>query len=209
MDGCNSHCLGKKGVKGMLKQVEVAGARIARSRSPRGRSGGVKSFLKSWAIGDITAVGLARFASGIVTEDQTDAGIGMSRLAGIASMTSSSDKNCSSKLIDLLSLTGLDKMVRPVPHAKKEMTITHHLRPSDLIRLIHCRNRTKFHKIFGTNKAELKAFWESLFSTEEGREFKELHPALRLQQPEDLKTTIPIVVHEDAAPYGKKRSVTA
>ena len=122
-------------------------------------------------------------------------------------MTSSSDKNCSSKLIELVSLTGLDKMVRPVPHAKKEKTITHHLRPTDLIRLIHRCNRRKFGKIFGTNKAELKAFWESLFSTEEGREFKELHPALRLQQPEDLKTTIPIVVHEDAAPFQKKRSV--
>ena len=122
-------------------------------------------------------------------------------------MTSSSDKNCSSKSIDLLSQTGLDTLVRPVPHAKKEKTITYHLRPTDLIRLIHSRNRKRFGKIFGANKTELKAFWESLFSTEEGREFKELHPTLRLQQPEDLKTTIPIVVHEDAAPYQKKRSV--
>ena len=43
------------------------------------------------------------------------------------------------------------------------------------------------------NKADLKAFSESLFSAEEGNEFKELHPTLRLQQPEHLKASIPIV----------------
>ena len=159
--------LHRKVSRGLLQKAEAEGYNCtARSRSPRGRSGAVKSFLKSWAIGDITAVGLARFASGIVTEDKTDAGIGMSRLAGIASMTSSSDKNCSSKSIDLLSQTGLDTLVRPVPHAKKEKTITYHLRPTDLMRLIHSRNRRKFGQIFGANKADLKAFWEFLFSTE-------------------------------------------
>ena len=50
-------------------------------------------------------------------------------------------------------------------------------------------------------------FWESLFSTEDGQEFKNCHPTLRLQQPEQLQASIPIVAHEDAAPYGKKRSV--
>ena len=125
----------------------------------------------------------------------------MGRLAGIASMTSSSDKNCSSKSIDLLSQTGLDTLVRPVPHAKKEKTITYHLRPTDLMRLIHSRNRRKFGKIFGANKADLKAFWTSSFSTKEGQEFKELHPTLRLQQPEHLKASIPIVVHEDTERY--------
>ena len=110
---------GKKWVRGLHQKVEAEGYCTARSRSPRGRSGAVKSFLKNWAIGDITAVGLTRFASGIDTEDKTDAGTGMSRLAGIASMTTSSDKNCSSKSIDLLSQTGLDTFVRPVPHAKK------------------------------------------------------------------------------------------
>jgi hypothetical protein len=81
----------------------------------------------------------------------------MGRLAGIASMTSSSDKNCSSKSIDLLSQTGLDTLVRPVPHAKKEKTITYHLRPTDLMRLIHSRNRRKFGKIFGANKADFRS----------------------------------------------------
>ena len=46
-----------------------------------------------------------------------------------------------------------------------------------------------------------------MFSTEDGQRFKNLHPTLRLQQPEQLHASIPIVVHEDAAPYGKKRSV--
>ena len=150
--------LHRKVSRGLLQKAEAEGYNCtARSRSPRGRSGGVKSFLKSWATGELTAVGLARFASGIDTEDKTDAGIGMGRLAGIASMTSSSDKNCSSKSIDLLSQTGLDTLVRPVPHAKKEKTITYHLRPTDLMRLIHSRNRRKFGKIFGANKADFRS----------------------------------------------------
>ena len=108
-----------KMVRGLKSQGYAEGAFIARSRSPRRRSAGVKAMLQSWAKGESSAVAVSRLAHAIVTEDGADAGIGMSRLAGLASMTSSSDKNCSSKLVDLLSLTSLDKMVRPVPHAKK------------------------------------------------------------------------------------------
>ena len=49
--------------------------------------------------------------------------------------------------------------------------------------------------------------WRGLFDSEDGREFQELHPGLKDRSPEDLQTTIPIVVHEDDAPYGKKRSL--
>ena len=76
-----------------------------------------------------------------------------------------------------------------------------------MVRLIHSQNRAKFGQIFGADQATLKRFWETLFTSDEGREFKNLHPTLRLKQPEQLHTSIPIVVHEDAAPYGKKRSV--
>ena len=50
-------------------------------------------------------------------------------------------------------------------------------------------------------------FWRGLFDSLDGREFKDLHPSLQGKTPEQLNTTIPIVVHEDSAPYGKKRSV--
>ena len=108
---------------------------------------------------------------------------------------------------DLLAETVLPKLVREVPHETGSCTITHLIRPTDLIRLIHSYNRPKFGQIFGADPAALKRFWESLFASEDGREFKDLHPTLRAKDPEQLQTSIPIVVHEDAAPYGKKRSV--
>ena len=50
-------------------------------------------------------------------------------------------------------------------------------------------------------------FWRDLFDSEDGRDFQHLHPGIRNRTPEDLRTSIPTVIHEDAAPYGKKRSV--
>ena len=86
-------------------------------------------------------------------------------------------------------------------------TITHHLCPSLLAGLIHKYNRRKFGVIFGADPAGINDFWESFFGSEDGREFKSLHPNLRDKDPAALKNSIPIVIHEDAAPYGKKKSV--
>ena len=107
------------------------------------------------------------------------------------------------RLKHLLAETALPKLVREVPHTKGEDTITHLIRPTELIRLIHSHNRRKFGQTFNADQAALKQFWTSLFASEDGREFKNLHPSLRDKSPEQLCTSIPIVVHEDAAPYGK------
>ena len=69
--------------------------------------------------------------------------------------------------------------------------------------MIHSYNRSKFGTILGANKASLKSCWAGLFSTDEGKEFKSLHPTLRNESPGQLQTSIPFIVHEDAAPYGK------
>ena len=192
-------------VRGWKNKVELDETR--RSRSPRPRHRAVKAFLKSWATGETSSVGIWRLAYAIVRADGTDAGFGMSRLAALATETSGSTINCSRRLKQLLAETALPKMIREVPHRKGERTITHLLRPTDLIRLIHGRNRRKFSQIFGAGRTALKSFWTSLFASEDGREFKALPPSLRAKDPEELQPSIPIVVHEDAAPYGKKRSV--
>ena len=105
--------------------------------------------------------------------------------------------------MDLLAETALPKLVRAIPHGRGEKTITHHLRPTDLVRLIQSQKRRKLGQIFGANRETLKWFWESLLASDDGREFKNLHPTLRAKDPEQLQTSIPIIVHEDAAPYGK------
>ena len=106
---------------------------------------------------------------------------------------------------DLLAATSLSKMIQKVRHGLgEEDPVTHTLPPTGLIRLIHSHNRTKFGQIFTANPVFLERFWRSLFDSEDGREFQQLHPGLRNKTPEDLRTSIPTVIHEDAAPYGKK-----
>ena len=107
----------------------------------------------------------------------------------------------------MLAETALTAMVYEVPHERGEYHITHHLPPSNVIKMIFSYNRKKFGTIFGADKAKLKAFWTDLFSSDEGKEYKNLHPTLIDQTPEQLETSIPFIVHEDAAPYGKKSSV--
>ena len=192
-------------VRGWKKTAEMEETK--RSRSPLPRHRDVNAFLKSWATGETSSVGIWRLSYAIVRVDGTNAGYGMSRLADLATESSGSTINCSRNLKQLLAATALPKMIREVPHQKGERTITHLLRPTDLFRLIHSRNRHKFGQIFGASRTALKSFWTSLFASEDGREFKALHPSLRAKDPEQLQTSIPIVVHEDAAPYGKKRSV--
>ena len=77
-------------VKGCFKQVEME-LLNARDRSPRRRCG-VKAMLKTWAKGENSTVGIWRLCHAIVTEDGTDAGCGMSRLAALGSARSGSEK---------------------------------------------------------------------------------------------------------------------
>ena len=195
--------------KGWRNQIEreIHTARV-RSRSPR-RKGGVKQYLKEWAQGHLSAACLWRLCYSIVGVDKTDAGYGIHRLADMASEVQGSERNCMYKLRKILADTVLVDLVHEVPHDKKDKTntLTHHLRPSLLAGLIHKYNRRKFGVIFGADPAGIKGFWESFFGSEDGREFKSLHPSLRDKDPEALKNSIPIVIHEDAAPYGKKKSV--
>ena len=195
-----------KKTRGWVKRVEMEQSQTRRERSPRRRCG-VKAMLKSWAKGEISTVGIWRLCHAIVTGDGTDAGYGMDRLANLGSGSSGSEQNCSRRMKEILSDTNLPKMVQAVPHAKGENTVTHTLPPTELIRLIHTHNRAKFGQVFSADPVALRKFWRSLFASEDGREFQQLHPGLRNKSPEDLQTSIPIVIHEDAAPYGKKRSV--
>ena len=90
---------GTQAVRGLFNKVDAGGACIARSRSPRRRTAGVKSLWKTWAKGENTAVAISRIAHGIVTEDGTDAGAGMARLAELGSASSGSEQNCTRKMM--------------------------------------------------------------------------------------------------------------
>ena len=164
--------------------------------------------LHVWAKGECPTVAIWRLAHAIVRIDESDCGHAVRRIADLANMgTPGSQKNCTRKLLELLAETALNAMVLEVPHERGEYHITHHLPPSNVIKMIFSYNRKKFGTIFGADKVKLKRFWSDLFSSDEGKEFQRLHPNLTGRTPEELETSIPFIVHEDAAPYGKKSSV--
>ena len=78
-------------VKGWKRKIEMEEEEAARPRSPRRRFG-AKAMLKSWAKGDSSACTVWKLCHAIVTEDGTDAGHGMSRLAQLGSASSGSEK---------------------------------------------------------------------------------------------------------------------
>ena len=192
--------------KGFLKKIEMDRVLQDRERSPRRRSG-LKALLKSWAMGECSTAGMWRVCHAVAIEDNSDVGCGLARIAQLGSQSSGSAQNCSRQMQLLLDTTSLPTMIQEVPHVNGEDTVTHTLPPTEVIRLIHSHNRLKFGQIFSADTVRLKEFWRSLFSSDDGREFKQLHPVFRNVSPEDLQSSIPIVIHEDAAPYGKKRSV--
>ena len=112
----------------------------------------------------------------------------MARLAGLAtSEASGSEHNFSRKTEELLAATALPTMIREIPDAGDDDTVTHTLPPTALIRLIHMHNRVKLGQIFGTNRAALYQFWRSLLSSDDGREFQQLHPDLKDKTPKICK----------------------
>ena len=183
-------------VKGWRLKLDMGEGRAqARSRSTRGRSAGLKTMLQTWAKGHCSAVAAWRLAHSVVKVDRSNCGYGMVRLAELAGEagTTGGQKNCQRKLFELLAETALPDMIQEIPisSGSDPPAITHHLPPSEIIRMIHGQNRKKFGTIFGANKASPTSSWAALFSTDDGKEFKSLHLILRDRSPEQLQTPIP------------------
>ena len=88
---------------------------------------------------------------------------------------------------ELLAATALPDMIRTIPDVGVDDTVTHTLPPAVVIRLIHRHNRAKFGRIFGADRAALKKFWQSLLSSDDGKEFQALHPDLKDNPPKIWK----------------------
>lgn len=106
------------------------------------------------------------------------------------------------KLLETMSSLGLGKLVTAVDG---EGCFNDVIMPSHLLQHI-LRRPTVFHRVTGASVPRLQAFWSQLFSSIDCKELHRLHPLLRGHFPADLATSIPIVVHEDAGPYSKRRS---
>ena len=109
--------------------------------------------------------------------------------------------HCQHNLLKLMGSTcGFDEMIN-----SSDGEITDVLLPSALIRMYYTSNRDQFVKSFGADENKLLAFWTGLFSSASGKQLKQETPFLRHKTPEQLKRTIPLTLHQDAAPFTKRR----
>ena len=60
----------------------------------------------------------------------------------------------------------------------------------------------------GADPEDVEQFWSSLLSSTPGQEMQREHSFLRGRTPHSLRHTLPLVIHEDAAPYCKGHSVS-
>ena len=116
----------RKKARGYFTRIEMEHAAHDRERSPRRRCG-VKAHLKSWAKGEISTACMWRLCHSIVTEDGTDAGAGIARLAELGSTSGSSEQNCMRSMKTLLAGTSLPGMIQEIAHEEGEYTVTHTL----------------------------------------------------------------------------------
>ncbi len=87
--------------------------------------------------------------------------------------------------------------------------VSHIILPSTMLNWLSRDIPGKFKLCMGADPDRLRRFWADLFSSSVGQEFRNAHPFLSSgQSPEQLQRCIPITIHEDAAPYSKRRSVT-
>ena len=64
----------------------------------------------------------------------------------------------------------------------------------------------EFQRYMTTTSEQLAKFWAGLLRTSFGQRLLVVHPSLRELTIDDFAVTVPLTIHGDAAPYGKRRS---
>ena len=113
------------------------------------------------------------------------------------------DQNCHLRLTKLIAEScGFGKLITPLAGFVNSAIL-----PSQIFRRLHSSNRTAFKRVFGADPKVVEKFWSDFFASEGGLRFKDQRPELRGKTPSQLRTLLPITLHEDAGPYAKKKSV--
>ena len=80
------------------------------------------------------------------------------------------------------------------------------IRPTTIVKLLATRPELFKLRLAPSSQACVD-FWRGLFSTDDGMEFRRLHPCLQHKTVEDLKYSFPITMHQDAGPFSKSKSM--
>ena len=80
------------------------------------------------------------------------------------------------------------------------------IRPTTVVKLLATRPELFKLRLAPSSQACVD-FWRGLFSTPEGMELRRLHPWLKGKTVEDLKSSFPVTMHQDAGPFSKSKSM--
>ena len=78
--------------------------------------------------------------------------------------------------------------------------------PHEMWAMLHADFPEAFGRCMGASPAALVKFWTSFLKTRYGRHLLICIPSLRGKTPQDLRCTVPLIIHGDAVPYAKKQS---
>ena len=155
--------------------------------------------LLEWADGVESAVQVANHMSNAIAGGLSDPLI--ARLARHAGNTT--NQNCNQNMRALLEELGLMALITEIPDSPRW---THVIKPSALIAYFAQNRPADMKECLGCDLDNTTAFWRDWFKSKKRVEMAQSHELLRGKTAEDLYTTVPLAVHEDAGPITKRLS---
>jgi hypothetical protein len=176
------------------------------SRSPRNAGPGILdvqqshaavSHLKDWCFGRLSGPELKEHALAHVADN------GKHGANKIMAELSQIDWRAGNRgLLNKMKSMAFTKLIEAVPRS----LVTNIVLPHKLIGEL-TQHPTIFRRHLGADPQALLSFWTGLYNSIEGQRLFSEHKQLQGRTPQDLIHTLPLVVHEDAGPYGKTQSV--
>ena len=128
-------------------------------------------------------------------------GLKIQMVENLADLGSDSYHNAQRDLTDQMSKVGvLDHITQT-----KGNVFTWCISPTEVVKQI-CKSHTNFQKHLCPSRNACMQFWRDFLASESGVDYQRLHPHLRNKSIDDLATTIPCRVHEDAGPFTAVKS---
>ena len=186
----------------------VAASGLARAE-PLRKCRKAMRLIHDWSLGSCSAPHLWKHVDHAVLDNSQDGIPDHPLLSCLHKCANSgSDQNCHRRLLKLfLDDCSFNNFLSSIDGA--DSSVTSVIKPSAILQILHRSDPATFSRVMGADKSRLEAFWRNLFASPEGQQYKSIHPVLRNKTVEELSSTIPITLHEDAGPYAKGKSANS
>ena len=183
-----------------LPRAELLGVDASDRRSLASDNLAAKALLLEWSWLSMRGAALQRIASAVVAGGDRDHLLWrLSRLGN----NGAQPQNINSQLITMFKGGSASNLVTRLFGSRQHCMVN----PHDIFKFCFDASLPKFRRHWGADVAVVRKFWGDLLGTAAGRELQELHPQLTGKTVDDLETTLPLFLHNDAGPFTKKRSV--